>query len=202
MVNVFFRSLVVLGFFFPGFVSLSPLVRLKIETPRPGDVLQGVVPLIGSAKLNAFSSYELSFAYDEEEVDTWFLLAQSNQAVEYGNLGQWDTTTIADGNYQLKLIVYLLNGEQEEEIVRDLRVRNYTPVETAIPAGILLPAATSAPELAPTVIPFPTPTNLPANPAGIDQKRIRNSLVIGVSITFVLLAILGFSSRLHKWRRR
>lgn len=191
-----------MGVLFAGNLKLLPLASIKIETPRQGDVLQGVVTVIGSAKVNAFSSYELLFAYDEEKVDTWFLLAQRRETIEFGNLGTWDTTTIADGNYQLKLVVYLLSGKQEEEIIRGLRVRNYSPVETGIPAGVLLPAATQAPVVTPTMVRVATPTHLAANPAGIDKKRVWNSLVLGVSIAFFAIASLSLIFWLRGVKRR
>ena len=37
--------------------------------------------------------------------DTWATIAANRTPVDNGPLGQWDTTTLAPGDYQLRLVV-------------------------------------------------------------------------------------------------
>ena len=77
-------------------------------------------------------------ANEDEDTDVsdegnWFLIQYSYEPVENGTLAVWDTSTIADGNYHLRIKVLLTDGRTRETIVSQLRVRNYTAVETSTP---------------------------------------------------------------------
>src|SRR5450759_3714885 len=135
-----------------------------IESPRPGDVLQGVVTVIGSSDVNGFASAEISFSYMDDPTGTWFLLANNVQPVSKSTLATWDTTVITDGNYVLRLRVNLTDGSSQESLISELHVRNYTPVETPTPLPVT-PEATPPPTSTATLETFPTPTALGQNPA-------------------------------------
>ena len=128
---------------FLGMVLTSPvlaptaqLVDPVIVEPRPGDVLQGVVKIAGSDDVPGFVSTEVSFSYADDPTGTWFLIAASVQPVTNDSLATWDTTVITDGDYVLRLRVYLTDGNSRETILSGLRVRNYTPVETPTPMTV------------------------------------------------------------------
>ena len=134
---------------------------------------------------------------------TWFLIAASDQPVSGGALAQWDTTGLSDGEYVLRLRVELQDGLSLEVQVPGLRVRNYTPVETATPepAAPPPPAVESpAPTPAPTFTPPPasTPTGLPDNPVEIGDAQVYASLASGA--LFALLSFIIFG--LVLWIRR
>jgi hypothetical protein len=162
-----------------------------IVSPRPGDALQGVLTIQGSSTLPGFRSSEVDFAYSGDPTGTWFLIAASDQPVDQGTLATWDTTTITDGNYSLRLRVSLADGSSQDALVMDLRVRNYTAVETPTPA----PTA-EQPTLTPTVTltgtPFSTPTALPLNPAVLTPRDVSKSILfggLGAVLFLLLLAI-------------
>ena len=165
--------------------------------PDPGSALQGIVTVAGFSAIPGFQSAELSFAYLEDPTNTWFLITTSEQWVDEGVLGTWDTTTISDGEYTLRLRINLQDNTFLEAFLSGLRVRNYTPIETSTPAPTLVAASpTASPTM--TSTPHPTPTSLPQNPAAISHSEVAGSMLFGAST--VVLVVLVF--RLLVRRRR
>ncbi len=175
---------------FVGTQSVTPVPELSIQSPLPGDVLQGIINIVGISDLPGFVSGELSFAYDDNPTGVWFLVGDLGQPVGGGTLTQWDTSSITDGNYALRLSVRLADGSNREVVISGLRVRNYSQIETQTPTPVT-PTTTPAPGSAPataTVLPKarPSPTALPTNPAVITNQNVATSLGKGA------LAVLGF----------
>lgn len=168
----------------------APGSQVSIRSPQTGEALQGQVTITGTSDVAGFVSAEVSFAYANDPTDTWFLIAASSRPVRDGTLAIWDTTTITDGLYTLRLRVTLADGSYVDVTVPDLRVRNYTPVETDTPTLVPL-QATPISEVTITATPFPTPTALPPNPAALSQSRIYASLGYGVVGAFLFFLILG-----------
>ncbi len=193
-------------FWFPALVGwLASLVFLpvaanaqdlavEISAPRPGEALQGVVEIRGTTGLEGFQSAEISFAYQDDATATWFLIQQSNQPVVDGPLARWDTSTITDGRYRMRVQVFLQDGQVLEYVVDGLRVRNYSPVETSTPA--VLPTGQPTPTL--TVTPLmdfagtaPVLTPLPTNPAELTGQHLTASIFQGVLVIFGAAVIAG-----------
>jgi hypothetical protein len=169
---------------------------LVIDTPRQGDVLQGIVTIKGSSNIKGFQSSEVAFAYSGDTTGTWFLIATGNQAIEQDTLATWDTTTITDGNYDLRLRISLTDGSFMDALAPNLRVRNYTAVETPTPA----PTA-QQPTLTPTITltstPFPSPTAVPLNPAVLTPLDLSRSLAYGglAAVLFLIILAIYFGLR-------
>jgi hypothetical protein len=145
--------LMVLLFALPGFLSppwQSAAPVASITAPLNGQALQGIVTISGSAAGAGFQAAELSFAYAGDrstggaDQRTWFLIRQIPSPVTQDVLAQWDTTTISDGVYDLQLVVTLEDGQQVSALVSQVRVRNYSPVETDTPTAVP-PSATPLP---------------------------------------------------------
>ena len=175
---------------------------VAIQTPLPGEAIQGAVVISGNTSIEGFVSSELSFSYNHEISGTWFLIQQSQQPVENGILTTWDTTTLTDSIYDLRLVVFLKDGKQKQVTVTGLRVRNYTPIETSTPQ----PQPSQAVTLTSTPRPVPTKarltsTPLPTNPAGIHAGDIQNGLMWGgvaAGAFFLVLGIyLGLQALIH-----
>jgi len=164
-------------------LAAAPRPRPSITSPIAGDVLQGVVNITGSSSALGFTSYEVQFSYGGDGTGNWFLLHQSRESVNEGLLAVWDTTTIADGTYRLRLLVNLEDGRIEEHIIQDLKVRNYSPLETPIPVlltAVPQGAAAAASAPAPTRTEQPSPTPLPPNPARVTRADIVTMIARGV----------------------
>lgn len=160
----------------------------EITRPVPGEALTGLVTIYGTADHPAFVGYDLAFAYADNPTDTWFSLGEPvHISVLDGRLGLWDTTAIADGDYLLRLRVWLEDGTALEAIVRNLRVRNQFPAETATPP----PPVTAPPptmETPPVSTSLPAPTPFP--PSG--QSRATGALATGVLASMAGLGLLAF----------
>jgi len=128
---------------------------IAITFPPPVWVLSDSVEILGTADLLNMSNYiieyhEIRFDRDEEdiEVEQWFPASlPGSQAVRNGVLGVWNTTTVRDGIYEIRLVINLADGEQEIFEVAPLRVEN-DPQDSV--AGLPLSSTLQA-----------TPTNLP-----------------------------------------
>jgi hypothetical protein len=183
-------------------VQQDELIGGTISSPVAGQAVQGSVVIRGSTTVDGFQSYEVDFAYSEDPTQTWFLIQESTSLVQDGVLAVWDTTTITDGDYTLRLVVNLVNGAQVEVSIPGLRMRNYSPIETETPsltlpyvtlaAGTPIVQATLLATLLPTVSPLPlTATALPTNPAEISSSQVMLTFGKGAAFTIGLFALLG-----------
>ncbi len=98
--------------------SLIPnaVLQSRVDNPQPGDVLKGVIEIRGTVQAESFESYDVAFAYNDDTTNTWFIIQSGREPVEDGVLALWDTATIADGIYRLKVIIRSTNGKTEELI--------------------------------------------------------------------------------------
>jgi hypothetical protein len=179
---------------------------LVIATPETGQIVQGLVIVSGTVTVLGFSSYELAFAYQGDPTGTWFTLQNSSLPVFEGELGAWDTTTLTDGDYSLRIKVFMLDGSVQETTVSDLRVRNYTPVPTptftvtaTAFSPIQLPTAQLLATALATIAPaHPTPTPFPPNPAGLAVSSISGALGRGAVLALLLILGVGLVLRLRR----
>ena len=166
-----------------------------MQFPLPGAAVQGSLTITGGTDLPGFEYAELSFSYTAAQPESWFLIQQLRAPVKEGPLAMWDTTTIADGNYRLRLQVFLTGGKIAEAYTAGLRVRNYTPLETSTPTSMQTAAVIAL--VSPSVLPSsptprPTPTTLPPNPAQVAPANLLVSLGWGAGsavLFFILLAL-------------
>ena len=187
-------------------VQAQEETQLDISSPSEGQIVQGTVVVSGSVTVLGFSSYELAFAYVDDPTQTWFILTTSSLPVFESELGTWDTTTLTDGNYNLRLRVFLLDGTVQKITVTGLRVRNYTPVPTATftpsPTAIVQFAPPTAQRIAPSVATatpsLPTPTPLPPNPASLQDASIAGALGRGAILALLLFLGFGILLRLRR----
>ena len=178
-------------------LAITPVMaqtfQASITSPDAGDAVQGVVAVTGNTNIDGFKSFELSFALANQDIQTWFMIARGNQSIVDDILGEWDTTTLTDGIYSLRLTVERIDVEPEIVLVENIRIRNYTPIETNTPA----PTATIDPgePPTPTVTPLPpTPTALADNPAELSPASIGSFFKFGAVGAVVLLGLLGLYS--------
>jgi hypothetical protein len=172
-----------------------------ISQPVGGAALQGQIAILGTSNMADFASFEVSFLYSRDAGKTWFLIRYDTVPVTGGVLANWDTTTITDGNYDLHLVVTLKDGTKKSADVKGLRVRNYSPVETATPT-ITPTYFTVVPTITPTPTPSPTrvrlqSTRLPTNPAAINSSEIDTTLLRGIGSVFLFFCAIG----LYLWVR-
>lgn len=191
-------------------------VTVQITSPEMGAEVRGLVPIIGSASVAPFQFYKVEYGIGPSP-NQWALIGSLHESpIINGQLEVWDTNTVPDGVYTLRLQAVKVDGNYEEFFVRGVVVANTRPTSTPTPepTETLLPqeqqpqAATPTPRTPkPTATPriiapqgpisgaTPTPTLsvpsqsvLPIDPEGWDQAFLLGAVSMGV--VFVLLGLM------------
>lgn len=197
------------------FFSLLPILFLfvaqdtqsvAIISPAAGDILRGQVNIIGSTNVPDFVSAELDFAYASDSTGTWFPIQTLSQPVFDSPLYTWDTTSITDGDYVLRLRVYI-GDSSFQDVTVPVKVQNdvvpvtptVLPTATAEQEFVLIPTPfLLAASPTPTNVPRPTPTPLPANPVSLGSNTVLASLGRGA---LVILGLFAFAGLILRFRR-
>lgn len=146
--------------------------QVAIVDPPDGLLVSGVVPVVGSASVPDFVSYELQYGVSHNPgAFSPPIFGPVGTPVVNGQLGVWDTTGLETGPHTLRVIVRDAKGAQYEARVR-VFVENRPPEEATAtwtpepPAPTLEPAPTWTPEIIPpTATPtLPPPTAEPPTP--------------------------------------
>jgi membrane carboxypeptidase/penicillin-binding protein PbpC len=135
---------------------------IGITTPGEGTTIAGVVGIIGTVVDPKFDRYELTFGAGWNPNEWEWISGPHKAQVTNGQLGEWNTGGLTDGEYTLRITVYA--GRRTDYTVR-VRVQNSAPiVSTAVPTEVPpLPTAIPTETLAPTAAPIPTETPSPTN---------------------------------------
>jgi hypothetical protein len=191
-INQLFSGVLILTLL-PTWLGFATVSRPRIDSPKSGEALQGVISITGSTNVAGFQSSDISFSYDRPDNSDWFPIQQSNEPVDSDILATWDTTTIADDTYRLRVSVTLKDGTNLETIVNGLRVRNYSALETSTPSPTKSTAGTnnSGSGVASSTS-IPTPTDLASNPAGVSPSVLTSSAFSGALVAGIAFAMFGF----------
>ena len=179
---------------------------LAITSPLAGDILRGQVTIVGTTDIENFLSAQLDFSYASNPAGNWFALQAFSQPAQNSVLTTWDTTSISDGDYILRLRVNLSDGTSQEVTV-PIKIQNDAPLPTPtvvitstpdsttidIPTPFLLAASPT-----PTEVPRPTPTPLPHNPVVLEQNQILTSLGRGALVFIGLFIFAGLIIRVRR----
>jgi hypothetical protein len=181
LVNIMKRPLVVVGFVFvtlifalqawaapppapPPGENFAGRDRVRAQEPKPviaqpeqDAAVRGVVQLVGSAVHPQFQRYELYYApWPVPSDQAWIFIGDAHfQQQPLGLLGTWDSRSVQDGAYGLRVRVVKQDGNYNDSDPRRVLVANTRPVPAATPA-----ATEAAP--APPAEPTGLPTELPA----------------------------------------
>lgn len=186
--------------------TITPNTQVTILSPSSGQILQGTILILGEINIEEPLSVELSFSYTDDRRETWFIIHEVEGTIPREINFEWDTTTITDGQYTLRLLVRT-DQDQIIAFVPGLRVRNYSAIETntPVPTSTPAPADTHAPTntatMTQTPVPF-TPTPLPPNPAQINTRDIGMSIGKGGIVVISIFAILGIYQYIRNRNRR
>lgn len=179
---------------------------VAITYPEAGDILRAEVTITGSTDVPDFTFAQLDFAYASDPTDTWFNIRTFSQPVPDSTLAVWDTVSITDGDYFLRLRVTLEDGTFQDALV-PVTLMNHTvlPTPTSVPtslpdSAVQLPTPfLLAASPTPTDLPRPTPTMLPPNPASLGQGQIYASLGRGALVIIGLFVLAGLIIRLRRY---
>lgn len=187
-------------------IAAQDSTPIAITSPAPEEVLRGQVTVTGRVDVVNFLSAQLEFAYVSNPTNTWFTIQTFSPPLVDSTLAVWDTTSITDGDYVLRLHVNFEDGTSQEVTV-PIKIGNdllptptleptSTPEEVTvlIPTPFLLAASPT-----PTEVPRPTPSALPANPVSLEQNEIYASLGRGVLVILGLFALAGLIIRARRF---
>jgi len=145
-------------------VSPAPFI-VDLAYPVDGSQVAGYLTLIGSASHPRMAYYVIEFGPHPNPSNLWYPFSgQRTTPVVNGPLAAWDTTTVQDGSYQIRLHVKLIDGTDLDDIVGDIRVSNRKP----------------------TVAPPNPPTQRPNQPPAISpigSQQVNSGASVKVSIT-------------------
>lgn len=96
--------------------------KIIITAPEPGDPVQGTVELIGTADIPNFGFYK--YEVTPLGTENWATVSAGRKAVKNAKLGEWDTTTLANGDYFLRLVLTDNVGIPLEPCVIAVRILN------------------------------------------------------------------------------
>lgn len=77
--------------------------EVMISSPQDGETVTGVIEVKGSANIANFGFYKYEIARPGETI--WLSINAGEQIVEDGVLGEWITSVLPPGDYQLRLMV-------------------------------------------------------------------------------------------------
>jgi hypothetical protein len=95
--------------------------QINISSPKPGDEIKGEVVLKGDADIPNFGFYK--YEYAPLGTDAWAAIEASRTPKKDGDLGIWDTSAIAQGDYQIRLVVTDNKGTELPACVIPVRIK-------------------------------------------------------------------------------
>lgn len=98
--------------------------EVMITFPEDGESVTGVIEVKGSANIANFGFYKYEIARPGETI--WLSINAGEQVVQEGVLGEWITSVLPPGEYQLRLMVADNQGKFRPPCIVHVRV-NATP---------------------------------------------------------------------------
>ncbi len=195
VVLVFLLLLVLISFQAPGPVlaGSNPQDTIEksifIQSPREGQPLQGVEVIDGKIRGEGFLKGAIHFSYSASQGQdrTWFYIAEiegdNQESSQTAFQVEWDTTQITDGEYDLRVVAEYSGGAAIFEVVKNIRIRNHSPIETVTP-DLSADGIGEEPPLPSSVTPQPknTPTPLPPNPVEVRVGDLQRILLISGAV--------------------
>ncbi len=126
-------------------VMAEPLQQSQIQITSPGinEEIRGLVSIVGSASVDGFQYYKVEYGVGPNPTD-WAIIGQMHETSVLNNqLATWNTETLPDGVYSLRLRAVKTDGNYEEFYVRGVVIANTRPTST--------PTPTEAPTATPTL---------------------------------------------------
>lgn len=94
--------------------------RVDIAAPEAGTEVHGTVDIRGTVNVSDFGFYK--YEVSPAGAETWATISAGREKVMDGSLGQWDTTALTPGDYQLRLVVTDSQGRSLPACVIQVRI--------------------------------------------------------------------------------
>jgi hypothetical protein len=96
--------------------------QIIITSPEPGDEVSGTIKITGTADVPNFGFYKYEVAPMGSQ--NWATIAANRDPVKNGDLGEWNTASLTNGDYFLRLVITDNVGATLEPCVIAVRVLN------------------------------------------------------------------------------
>ncbi len=96
--------------------------QIMITSPQPGDVVNGSIQIIGTANVPNFGFYKYEIA--PIGTQSWATISAGREAKQDEELGAWNTASLTNGEYFLRLVITDNEGASLEPCVIAVRVAN------------------------------------------------------------------------------
>lgn len=94
--------------------------QVEISMPKAGEQVSGIVPVVGTASIPNFGFYKFEIKRPNETI--WLTIQAGNTPKIGDKLGDWDTSRLSPGEYQLGLVVVDNQAKALPPCVVQLRV--------------------------------------------------------------------------------
>ena len=101
--------------------------QIEIIFPENGQEVSGVIGVVGTTDIPNFGFYKFEIKRPDDVI--WLTIQAGNNIVRNGKLGDWDTTRLNPGEYQLGLVVVDNEAQSSPPCVIQLQVAR--PIEEA-----------------------------------------------------------------------
>lgn len=96
--------------------------RIIITSPEPGETVNGIIEISGTADVPNFGFYKYEVA--PLGTENWATISAARETKQNAKLGDWNTSSLANGEYFLRLVVTDNVGASLEPCVIAVRVVN------------------------------------------------------------------------------
>lgn len=134
------------------------LPQVRLTSPAEGQQVTGVVQFAGQVQAPNFNRYQIEIAAISSPDDFVIVSGPTNSQQPNGTLGQWDSSTVTNGVYRVRLAAFANDGGYIFKTIQ-IGVNNALPTPTAPPF-----VAT------PPVIPVGTPSDPFSTPIPFEQS--------------------------------
>lgn len=94
--------------------------QIMITSPKPGAIVKGQVQLVGTADIPNFGFFK--FEFSPIGSDVWSTIGADRKITQDSSLGNWDTSEVTPGDYNLRLVVIDNQGNSLPPCIVPLRV--------------------------------------------------------------------------------
>lgn len=96
--------------------------QIMISSPQPGEIVNGSIQIIGTANVPNFGFYKYEIA--PIGTQSWTTISAGREAKQDKELGAWNTGSLTNGEYFLRLVITDNEGGSLEPCVIAVRVAN------------------------------------------------------------------------------
>jgi hypothetical protein len=190
---------------FASAASFQTETVLRLDTPAANETVSGIVEIRGSAASPGMMRFRIEFGYDPDPTGTWFLIFEGTEPVPDGQLALWDTTSIREGDYALRLAAYFADGSMQEVTTRGVRVRREVAPAAESPSFAATPVGPDPGAYVRAAAAFPGPTAelsaVPAASAGAASPH-QIGFLAGTALTVAGFGLFWVRTRWLWWTRR